>query len=634
MKLDGDAGGSGAQGTFGLAFPPQFLDEIRTRIPVSDIVARKVKLERRGREFVGLSPFNPEKTPSFTVNDQKGFYHCFSSGEHGDVFAWLMRTEGLSFPEAVERLAGEAGLEMPRQSPAERAREERRKTLYDAVDAACHWFEAQLHARAGREALAYLRERGLSDATITAFRLGYAPEGMGLKAALSDQGIGEDLLLEAGLLRRRDGSQESYSFFRNRVMFPITDRRGRVLAFGGRFMGDHKQAQTGKYINSPETPLFDKGRTLYNFDRARGAVHDDQVLLVTEGYMDVIGLAQAGFRAAVAPLGTAITEYQMQVLWQLAPEPVLCLDGDDAGRRAAARAADRALAVLKPGRSLQFAFLPQGEDPDSLVRGAGPAAMHRVIEDARPLAEIVWRIEAAARPIDTPERRADLERRLQQRVASIADQTVREHYRRVFKDRLWKTFAAKNQRRSWGRSTGRRRDREEPVDPTVDRSLKNQASSLQRRQHVIVLTTLINHPLLLDEFGTQMDGLEFDPDLDKVRQGLQNLVSTGEYLDAEAIRAHFSDAEGGRVPVGILDRLTYKMAPFSNPEADIADARAGLESIFHLQTQGRLRAEVEEMKRNASGEMASDAMERWRATRETIEAGERQIAEAEDIGND
>ncbi|MEE8443781.1 MAG: DNA primase, partial [Alphaproteobacteria bacterium] len=329
-----------------MAFPPRFLDDIRDRAGLVDIVGRRVKLTRKGREHSGLCPFHNEKTASFTVSEDKGFYHCFGCAAHGDVIAFVMNTENLSFPEAVEQLAGLAGLPMPVESPEERAREQRRAGLAEAVEAAAVWFESQLRAPTGKAALNYLRGRGLDDETTARFRLGYAPgSGDSLNQALTAQGFEEKTLIEAGLLRRPGDGRAPYGFFRDRVMFPIADKRGRTVAFGARLMGDAKAA---KYINSPETPLFHKGATLYNLNLAIPALREGAEVIVAEGYMDVIALDAAGFHGAVAPLGTALTEAQIGALWRHAAEPVLCFDGDDAGARAAGRAAERALPLLRP----------------------------------------------------------------------------------------------------------------------------------------------------------------------------------------------------------------------------------------------------------------------------------------------
>ena len=372
----------------------EFLDEIRARLSLADVVGRKVKLVKRGREHSGLCPFHSEKSPSFTVSEDKGFYHCFGCGAHGDVIGFVMQTEGLSFPEAAERLALEAGLQVPVSSPQDREAAQRRADLYEVLDAATGWFQEQLYTADGAEARAYLERRGVAPETTALFRLGFAPDKRGaLRKAMNARGYDDDQLVEAGLMKRPDpdqavgrGAQDLRDYFFHRIIFPITDRRGRVIAFGGRALGDSK----AKYLNSPETNLFHKGRVLYNMARARQAAHDTGEVIVVEGYMDVVALAQAGFPAAVAPLGTAVTEEQIEELWRMAERPTLCLDGDAAGQRAGFRAAARALPLLKPGRSLGFAVLPANEDPDSLVNSRGAAAFRQVLDSAQPLADVVW----------------------------------------------------------------------------------------------------------------------------------------------------------------------------------------------------------------------------------------------------
>ena len=417
-----------------MAFPPGFLDELRARLSLSDVVGRKVSLKRRsGSEYAGLCPFHNEKTPSFTVNDKKGFFHCFGCGTHGDAVGFVMKTEGLSFPESVEKLAREVGLPVPRATPAERERAERVSTLQQVVEEAARWFQKQLRLPVGRQGLDYLRGRGLEEATIDDFRLGFAPDTRdGLLAALKREGVPVDKIVEAGLAIQPEDNREAYDRFRGRVIFPISDRRGRVIAFGGRVMG----AGEPKYLNSPETPLFHKGANLYCLDRARVAATKDQPVIVAEGYMDVIALHGAGFVGAVAPLGTALTEGQLGELWKLADEPYLCFDGDNAGRRAAARAAERALPLLRAGKSLRFLVLPAGEDPDSLIRVRGADAIRRVLDLARPLSDVVWDMETEGKVADTPERRASLQRAVEQRVAEIADPVVRDYYRTDMRSRL------------------------------------------------------------------------------------------------------------------------------------------------------------------------------------------------------
>jgi DNA primase len=419
-----------------MSFTPQFLDELRQRVSLVNVIARKVKLQRRGREQTGLCPFHNEKSPSFTVSDEKGFFHCFGCGAHGDVIGFVMRSDGLSFPDAVERLAREAGLPIPVSSPEERERTQRQATLVSAMETAAAWYEQQLKSAVGREAMAYLKRRGLSDATLARFRLGYAPEGRtALRDALAKAGVSLELAIEAGLIGKgEDGS--IFDRMRGRVIFPIADRRGRVIAFGGRILEDGQP----KYLNSPETPLFHKGRTLYGLGQALRPARDSGEAIVAEGYMDVIALAQAGFAQSIAPLGTALTEEQMGELWRLVPEPTLCFDGDAAGERAAARAAERALPLLKPGQSLRFALLPAGEDPDSLIVARGAAAMREVLDGAMPLAEMVWRAGVLGRSFDTPERRAGLRQEIRGRLSRIADRPVQEAYRADFDRRLDQFF--------------------------------------------------------------------------------------------------------------------------------------------------------------------------------------------------
>ena len=356
-----------------MRYPPHILDEIRARLPVSQVVARKVPLKKKGREFSGLSPFKMEKTPSFFVNDQKGFYHCFASGEHGDIFTFLMKTEGLQFPEAVERLAAEAGVSLPKPDARDEVREDLRTRLVALMDTAAAFFEERLRADVGTEARRYVQKRGLKSETVREFRIGYAPNSRSaLKDHLAKAGFTLDEMVASGMLIAGDDIPVAYDRFRNRVMFPIADARDRIIAFGGRALDPE---QSAKYLNSPETPLFHKGHVLFNAHRARQAAHDRHRVIAVEGYMDVVALAEAGFMESVAPLGTALTEDQLKLLWRMCPEPTLCFDGDSAGKKAAFRAIDVALPHVKPGASLMFAFLPDGLDPDDLVRQQGPEAM-------------------------------------------------------------------------------------------------------------------------------------------------------------------------------------------------------------------------------------------------------------------
>src|SRR5438445_12326213 len=434
-----------------MRFTPQFLDELRARLPVSEVVGRRVKLKKAGREFKGLSPFQQEKSPSFTVNDQKGFYHDFSSGKHGDIISFLMETEGLGFAEAVERLASMAGMALPAATPDAARHEQRRKTLHDVMECAAKFFADTLASRHGAKARGYLGDRAISPATQLQFRLGYAPpERFALKEHLGAQGIPVEDMVEAGLLVAGEDIPVPYDRFRDRVMFPIADLRGRVIAFGGRAL---EKDVAAKYMNSPETPLFHKGDNLYNLPTARQAAHNGAPIIVVEGYVDVIAMVTAGFAGSVAPLGTALPENQLALLWKMADEPILCFDGDKAGQKAAYRAADMALPHLKPGKSLRFALLPEGQDPDDLARSGGRAAIEEVISAARGLADVIWSREVEGGSFATPERRAALEARIGELSNGIRDEVIRRYYRQDLAERLQNTFAPEAGRGGYGRGS-------------------------------------------------------------------------------------------------------------------------------------------------------------------------------------
>jgi DNA primase len=417
-------------------YPPGFLEDLKSRISVSDIVGRKVKLVRRGRELVGLSPFNSEKTPSFTVNDVKGFFHCFSSGEHGDIFSFLIKTEGLSFPEAVEAVAEIAGVDVPKASIEEIKQAERSKGLLEAVAAAAHFFETQLNMPVGKQAAEYLRRRGLKEETIRRFRLGYAPvDRLALLAALRREGISDEVAVEAGLARRGDDGSV-YGYFKDRVIFTISDGQGKPIGFGARSLGQEQP----KYLNSPDNPLFHKGETLYGLDLAREPAHKSGEMIVVEGYMDVIALAEAGFANTVAPLGTAITEGQIKRLWRIVAAPTLCLDGDAAGQKAARRTALRAVPILEPGRTLKFALLDQGRDPDDLIRQEGPAVLREALNKSASLIDTVFEDACAEIDVTLPENRAAIDKKLHDLARSVSDETVRHYVRDAFRERLSGAF--------------------------------------------------------------------------------------------------------------------------------------------------------------------------------------------------
>jgi DNA primase len=561
-----------------MAFPPGFLDELRARLSLSDVVGRKVSLKRRsGSEYAGLCPFHNEKTPSFTVNDKKGFFHCFGCGVHGDAVGFVMKTEGLSFPESVEKLAREVGLPVPRATPAERERADRVATLQQVAEEAARWFQKQLRLPVGRQGLDYLRGRGLEEATIDDFRLGFAPDTRdGLLAALKRDGVPIDKIVEAGLAIQPEDNREAYDRFRGRVMFPISDRRGRVIAFGGRVMG----AGEPKYLNSPETPLFHKGANLYCLDRARVAATKDQPVIVAEGYMDVIALHGAGFVGAVAPLGTALTEGQLGELWKLADEPYLCFDGDNAGRRAAARAAERALPLLRAGKSLRFLVLPAGEDPDSLIRVRGADAMRRILDLARPLSDVVWDMETEGKVADTPERRASLQRAVEQRVAEIADPVVRDYYRTDMRRRL--DLLRRPDRPAWRPGERRffRSPGPEPAPFAAGSAARRAGTDLDAsRQERALLGALIERPALLHILAEDLAALTItNAELGRLRSGLLDALSLAPSgVDPAADEAL---AEGGAASSSLEARLIEQHLERSGLQRVAASAQAKAREVF------------------------------------------------------
>jgi DNA primase len=566
-----------------MKFSDSFLDEIRARLPVSQVVSRRVPLKRAGREWKGLSPFNKEKTPSFTVNDQKGFYHDFSSGKHGDIFNFVMETEGLSFPEAVERLAGEAGLELPKPDPQFERTAKERLGLFDALEAAARTFEEALQAREGRVAFAYAEGRGLSRDTLKEFRIGFAPNAKdALKPALLKKGFSEAQLIEAGLLIKPEDGRATYDRFRNRLTIPILDAKSRVIAFGARALDPEAEP---KYLNSPETRLFDKGSTVFNFARARKVAFDIGELIVVEGYMDAIALHQAGFANAVATLGTAFTERQMELLWQLAAEPVVCFDGDRAGEAAAARAIDRMLTNLREGRSFRFAFLPEGSDPDDLVRTKGASALSACVASARPLIDVLWQRELKLHAVDTPERRAAFEARLETLLAEIANARVKEHYRREVKNRLFALWREKGFRgkppANAPRSAGRAGP---PPNPSPDGFA------------TVIVLALVNHPWLLDRFAEEVSALDIrDRKLASLLRTVIGIILEDGHLTDERVAERVAASSHGKVFAKLMresafTRLAFldRQSPKEEVEAQFADL------IYRFRALPNLTRELEQ----------------------------------------
>lgn len=620
-----------------MSFPKSFLDELKNRIRVSDVVGRRVKLTRRGREFVGLSPFNNEKTPSFTVNDDKQFYHCFSSGEHGDAIKFLEKTENLSFLEAVERLASEAGMEMPQRDPRDREREEKRTDLIDVMAAAQDYFRESLARGKGAEAQAYLARRGLTETTIEQFGIGFAPEDRsGLKAYMLGRGFKVPQLIDGGLLISGEDIREPYDRFRNRVMFPIADTRGRVIAFGGRALDPNAKA---KYMNSPETPLFHKGRLLYNLAKARKPAYDLGTVIVVEGYMDVVALGQAGIENVVAPLGTALTEDQIGLLWRLAPEPILCFDGDKAGLRAAYRAVERVLPLLKPGHSLRFALLPEGQDPDDLVRSGGVEAMEEVLQAAQPLSEMVWNKEVAAGVWDTPERKAQLQARINALVREIGDPAIQTFYRDALSERLdgflrpgrarrgasgWRNqrqgggFAGSGGGGAWknGKNQGNRPVFRLPSTPQLKQSslARGGVASTANQEQLLVLT-ILNHPTLLEDHCEDLAAVEIrDRVLDKIRNEIIDIAALHAPLDRGTLRGHLETRGLSDIARRLEEGTAPRSETFAWPDASAEEAERGwLHLLNWHQRAADLQTELKAAERALADEMTDENLVRLKA---------------------
>ncbi len=603
-----------------MRFPPNFLDELRARLPVSEVVGRRVRLKKAGREWKGLSPFNKEKTPSFFVNDQKASWFDFSAGRNGDIFDFVMETEGVDFPEAVERLAAMAGVAMPVMSGEAAAQEQHRRSLHDVIELAARFFEATLAARTGAKARGYLADRGIEPATQLKFRLGYAPaDRFALKEHLGGQGISVEHMVEAGLLVAGDDIPVPYDRFRDRVMFPISDLRGRIVAFGGRALDKDAPA---KYLNSPETPLFHKGGLLYNAAAARAAANDGAPLVAVEGYIDVIAMVTAGFPATVAPLGTAVTEDQLGLLWRMADEPILCFDGDAAGRRAADRVVDLALPLLRPGKSLLFAMLPDGQDPDDLARAGGHDAIADVLALARPLAEMLWTRETEGGRFDTPERRAGLEARLAQ-ISSAIPEAVRKYYRQDLDTRMRQLFAPSaavqaRSERPYPRQL-RQPGRFAPGPAPAAASPRLSASSIVRGyrtsippREALILLAAINHPWLLESCAEELAEIEFlHAEADRLRRALLEAGAAHESREPETLRQGLERRNLNHILAKIESAVTHRSDWPARAGAATDDVRQWWAHVVTLHRKSRtLNRELKEAE-HALGEEPSEENLAW-----------------------
>ncbi|MCW5700857.1 MAG: DNA primase, partial [Rhodospirillales bacterium] len=588
----------------------------RARTEIADVIGKRVRLVRRGRDLLGLCPFHKEKTPSFTVFHDH--YHCFGCGAHGSAIDFVMEVEGLGFREAVERLAAQAGLDMPVEEKEDAEQAARRKTLYDVLEAAAAYFERMVRMPEGAHALDYLHGRGLDDELIRRFRLGYAPAGSGaLRAALARDGIFREAMVEAGLLvAPEDPARAPYDRFRGRVMFPICDRRGRVVAFGGRILDSGEP----KYLNSPETPLFRKGHMLYAYHQAAKPARERGTIVVVEGYMDVIAMFAAGFENTVAPLGTALTVEQIAELWRLVPEPVLLFDPDEAGQRAAARAAERVLPIMKPGHGLRFAFVntDTSDDPDGVSRRYPTMFIRQALSQSLSLSDMLFWIETGGKAVQSGEQRAALEDRLRRRTSVIDNATVRNHFLSDLKDRLWRSL-----RQSGGARSREGRRKQETALPTHLRSRSgvpqpipetgDTIGELERRREAILLAVLISHPKAVDTIGERLGSLTYgDQELDSLRQEVLKTLASSPDLDSERLESHLRQSGFGDALDLELKSCVRQHAFFAQPDVGLETALEGWEETYSLHSRRHIRAELDEVAARLTNQMSERDFEYFR----------------------
>ena len=591
-----------------MALPPAFLDELRQRTPLAALIGRKVRLVRSGRQLKACCPFHGEKTPSMYIYDDH--FHCFGCGAHGDAISFVMQSEGATFIEAVERLAAEAGLSVPKPEPD--ARQRQRLDLHGVLDAACAVYRRRLFQPEGRPALDYLHRRGLTDEQIRDLGLGWSGEGRGaLAAELAKDGITVGQIVQAGLMRGGDAGERASDLFFNRVMFPIRDRRGQIISFGGRTLGDGQP----KYVNGPETELFSKRRNLYGLDRAQAAVRKGAKLIVAEGYMDVIALQLAGFAGAVAPLGTALTEEQLDALWHLAPVPALCFDSDAAGRRASRRVAELALPLLAPDRTLSFVALPEGDDPDSLLHREGPSGMGARIDAARPLSDVLYDMLAEGSVLGTPEQRAAFRARLEAAAATIPDKSLASEYRRTLLDRFF--TASRTARQPPGRGKAK-----PPI--ALARPVPN-ADAVAAEQARNLVAILLNHPGLLHDVEHAFGELALPDYLARLRDALMEWSRHAELLDSHALTDHLHASGLAAEAARALSALPVPTPGCAHRDAMPAEAEAGWWHIFGLMHRDRLDEEVAAARQVFERQQDSASHRRFRAlcaTRDALQRGE------------
>ncbi|CUJ14693.1 DNA primase [Cognatishimia activa] len=595
-----------------MSITPAFLDELRSRTNLVQVVGRKVNWDNRksnqGKgDMWAPCPFHHEKTASFHVDDQKGYYYCFGCQAKGDAINFVQETENVSFVDAVKILADEAGLAMPDRDPRAQEKADKRATLVDVMELATRYFRMALRTAAGADARAYLERRGLSQEQLDRWEIGFAPDGwQNLWDALKGKNVPDELILAAGLAKPSTKGGKPYDTFRNRIMFPIRDARGRAIAFGGRAMDPNDNA---KYLNSPETELFDKGRNLYNHAPARAAAGKGQPLIVAEGYMDVIALESAGFGGAVAPLGTAVTENQLQLMWRISPEPIIALDGDKAGIRAALRLIDLALPLLQAGQSLRFAIMPEGQDPDDLIKAKGPKAVQAVLDQARPMVDLLWEREIEGKNFDSPERKAALDKALREKIKLIKDPSIRAHYGQTIKDLRWKLFRPAPTGRKGGTFRPGKWAPTGAKGTTKSSLLVSADAARQRhmRESVIVATIIVN-PTILDEFEEGLDRLSCE---DEDLRFLRDLLLRQAHRGVEDLKSVIEDAMGPEALDFLMGHPHVRIAPPVRRPGDLELARQTVsEELQKLTADAGWHAELAEAEEDLHH--ASDEAVTWR----------------------
>ena len=598
-----------------MSLPPGFLDELRTRVSLSSVVGRKVTWDlRKSNQGKGdmwaPCPFHQEKSASFHVDDRKGYYYCFGCHAKGDALTFIKETENLGFMEAVEVLAREAGMPMPERDPRAAQVADRRSQLIAVMEEAVKWFRLQLKTSAAADARAYLTKRGLSPAAQDRWEIGFAPEGWhGLQLAMKQKGITDDLLVGAGLCARSDKGGEPYDRFRNRIIFPIRDGRGRAISLGGRAMDPKDSA---KYLNGPETEIFDKGRNLYNHAPAREAAGKGKPLIVAEGYMDVIALSEAGFTAAVAPLGTAVTEDQLRLMWRIHDEPIIALDGDTAGVRAALRVVDLALPLLEAGKGLRFAVLPGGQDPDDLIKAQGPGAMQAVIDAAQPMVTLLWKRETEGRDFDSPERKATLDKSLRAALRRIADPSIRAHYGDEIKRLRLQLFGQGGARVPAFRGTRFiPKGTPLPASASARQSLLAQGGPVEEAlREAVILASLVMHPGLIHRFESALERMDLTGEY---HNQLRTLLLA--HADENAARLHdILTRQASEALDAVMRRPHVQIAPpVRNPE-DVELATLCLaEELAKLDAHRAARREIEDAVLDLTG-LADEGLT-WRLSK-------------------